>query len=203
PALLVDVPLARYGRLEGLPGDLRRVLGWAELFAHGLGVAIIGLTVFVLDRAHRRRLWRMFACAYGAGLAANLLKATLARKRPSVFDLTLGVQESFVGWFPTPADWDYSIQSFPSGHTAVAVALAMGLTRIYPHGKWLFFSFAGLAAAQRVAAGAHWLSDTVAAASLALLVAGLLCDRRMAGKVFDRIEQRGGGETRTQDETRP
>ena len=139
PALLVDVRLARSGRLEGLPGDLRRVLGWAELFAHGLGVAIIGLTVFVLDRAHRRYLWRTFAGAYGAGLAANLLKATLARTRPSAHDLTLGVQRSFVGWFPSPADWEYSIQSFPSGHTTVAVALAIGLTRLYPRGKWLFF----------------------------------------------------------------
>ena len=174
PMLVLDVPVARWPMDSLVPGDLRRIFNWAEVFAHGYGVALIGLTVFVLDRAERRKLPRLLASAYVAGILANLVKLAVARVRPRYFDLAEGggVVETFIGFVPLLFGSDpryhsgFEIQSFPSGHTATAVGFAIGLTRLYPRGGWLFFSFAALAAWQRIDVQAHYVSDTVAAASL-------------------------------------
>jgi membrane-associated phospholipid phosphatase len=195
--LLADLPLARTYAAAAIPSDLRRVLGWSEVFAHGLGVAVIALVVFVLDPPRRRELPRLLASAALAGLLANAVKLLVGRVRPRYYTLDDGVLGTFLGplpwWFGTPTDLGYgfAIQSFPSGHTATAVGLAVGLTRLYPRGGWLFFLFAILAAWQRIDAGAHYLSDTIAAASLGLLGAAFASDPRGLGRWFDRWERRG------------
>ena len=86
-------------------------------------------------------------------------------------------------------DWDHPLQSFPSGHTATAVGLTVGLIRLYPHGRHLFVALAVLAASQRMAASAHYLSDTVAGAAIGLFFAAVVCDARFGGKVYDRLER--------------
>ena len=198
PMLMLDVPVARWPTEDLVPGDLRRILGWAEVFAHGYGVALIGLTAFVLDVAQRRKLPRLLASAYVAGILANLVKLAVARVRPRYFDLIEGggVVDTFIGFVPWLFGSDpryhsgFEIQSFPSGHTATAVGFAIGLTRIYPRGGWLFFTFAALAAWQRIDVQAHYVSDTVAAASLGFLGAALVTDRRGMGRWFDAWERR-------------
>ena len=82
-----------------------------------------------------------------------------------------------------------AIQSFPSGHTATAVGLAFGLAWLYPRGRWLFAVFALLAAAQRVGSSAHYVSDTLAAAAMASVVAGVCLSERGSGRWFTRFEQ--------------
>lgn len=193
PSFWLDRLVARGVTLENLPGDVARMIVWSELFAHGVGVAVIGLVVFVMDRSGRRRLPRILASAYLAGLMANLGKLLVGRLRPSFFDLETPIRESFIGWLPSvflrgQIDYGYAYQSFPSGHTATAVGLAWGLSYVYPQGRWLFCLFAMMAALQRIATGAHFLSDTVAAAALGCLAAALVSDPRCLGRWFDRIE---------------
>ena len=65
-------------------------------------------------------------------------------------------------------------QSFPSGHTATAVGLAVALACAYPRGRWFFAGMALLAACQRVGDGHHFLSDTLAGASVAFLWCGVI-----------------------------
>ena len=48
PALALDLPIARLCADNGLPGDLRKGLNLMEAYAHGIGVGLICLTVFVL-----------------------------------------------------------------------------------------------------------------------------------------------------------
>ncbi len=198
-AFAIDVPVTSMREHSRSLGDLRKLVSLAEVFAHGMGVACILLTVLVLDPGRRRRVLRIGACAFGAGLAANLGKFSVARWRPH--QLSVGnVWDSFCGWFPAlngrPAGvGDASeIQSFPSGHTATAVGLAVGLTYFYPQGRWLFVFFAVLAALQRIESGAHYPSDTLAAAALACLTSGLCVDPRVLGKWFDRFEHVDHGE---------
>lgn len=196
PALLLDLPVGRLSA-EGLgPPELRRVLAWSEVFAHGLGVAIIAGAVWVLDPSRRRQVPRLLASAYLAGLLANLGKLAVARLRPRCFSFQGGVAETFVGWLPllwgtsSGVPSGSSMQSFPSGHAATAVGLAVALTRMYPRGRWLFPLMALAAALQRIDTGAHFVSDTVAAAALGLLAAGWVGDPRGLGRFFDRLEGR-------------
>lgn len=194
-ALGIDVNTG-YLALHGhMPGDLRKLVNISEVFAHGFGVAMILATAFVLDPASRRRLPRVAACAFGAGLVAQSIKHVIPRIRPNVFDYQGGVWDTFVVWSHLPADalrriGSVGVQSFPSGHTATAVGLAFGLAWLYPRGKWLFAVFALLAASQRVVAPVHYVSDAMAGAVVGTLIAAICLDRRLLGRLFDWLETR-------------
>jgi len=192
-AFAIDLPTASLCRGDRLPGDVRKLIELAEVFAHGVGVACILLTVIVLDRRRRRSLPRMVACAFGAGLLANLVKLSVIRMRPR--DIEFGsVWETFRGWFPLVTSeslekaFDSDFQSFPSAHTATAVGLAIVLGAFYPRGRWLFVFFAALAAIQRIETNAHFPSDVFAGAAVGCLAAAISFDGRVLGKWFDRIE---------------
>lgn len=199
PAFTVDLTLARYVTEVKLPGDLRDLVRISEVFAHGMGVLLILITIIVLVPERRRHTLRLFACAAGSGLLALLIKNTVARRRPQSLNLQEwqgSVWSTFEGWAPWISGQGVGgnpIESFPSGHTATAVGLAVGLAFLWPRGRWLFASFAALAALQRIDSGAHFLSDTLVAAALACLVAGLCIDRRVVGKHFDRWEVKATG----------
>lgn len=190
--LAIEVPFARLVLEGGLPGDLYRLVNFAEVFAHGLGVAMICLVIFVLDPLNRRSLFRIAFCAYGAGLLANVLKLVVARQRPHAFfqgteSATRGVWDTFLGVLPHASNQfadagSHTIQSFPSAHTATAVAFAFALAWRYPRGKWLFAALAILAAFQRIAVGAHYLSDTLVGAAVGAAFVAIRFDRRLVKK---------------------
>ena len=196
-AFAVDLPVSDFCREGRVPGDLRKLFELAEVFAHGIGVGCIMLTVLVLDRSRRRWVPRVLACAYGAGLVADLAKLMIARMRPRTGEYT-SVWDTFVGWCPwlmapdLHQAFDSDFQSLPSAHTATAVGLAIGLATMYPQGRWLFAFFALIASLQRVVASAHFVSDTFAGAAIGCLVAAVCLDSRIAGKWFDRIEAAHG-----------
>jgi len=195
-ALWVDLPVAEYCLVHGVPGELRRVLEWSELVAHGSGVAIIAAVVFVLDRGKRRSIPRLVATAYAAGLVADLVKLCVARTRPRFFEFEGGALDTFVGWLPLFGSRDEGVwltsrlQSFPSAHTAVAVALALGLARLYPQGTRLFLVLAMLASMQRVVAGAHYPSDTLVGAALGAAIFVWSERSRWLSSLWERIECR-------------
>ncbi len=180
-ALGIDCPLSRwwlgcfqetsYPKLfhNGLL-FVRDLLGIFENFGNGLGVAVIALTIFVLDPVRRWALPRVLGCAYGAGLAANGLKLLLSRTRPHDFNFAGDVWTSFGAWLPGTSAGSIG-QSFPSAHTATAVGFAAGLVWLYPRGRWLFFLFAALVGCQRIEGGAHFLSDVLAGAAMGSLIA--------------------------------
>lgn len=193
-AFAADLAVTSFCRVGGLPGDLRKLVELAEVFGHGAGVACILLTVVVLDRARLRALPRLVACAFGAGLAANVVKMVVIRARPRVNEFS-SVWETFQGWFPLFTSeslgkgLDSSLQAFPSAHTATAVGLAVALGALYPRGRWLFAFFAALAALQRIESCAHFLSDVIAGAAIGCLVAAICHSQRSLGRWFDRIER--------------
>ncbi len=192
-ALAVDIPIATYCRQAGVPGFIRELLSLAEVFGHGLGAGCILLTAFMLDTGQRRRLARITISVFGAGLLADLLKLVLGRLRPRTL-IVEHIWDSFIGWFPVflrsaPEGGSSSnFRSFPSGHAVVATALAIGLSTLYPRGRWLFACFAVLAALQRVESLAHYLSDTLAGAAIGCLFCGICFDARLLGRWFDRWE---------------
>ena len=195
-ALAVDLPLARFLAGEDrVPGDLHKLIMLAEAFAHGSGVILFLLAGVVLDPRRRRQFVRVAACAFGPGIAVNLLKLTVVRVRPHTFDLDATVWDSFAGWLPVVTGYssgslDSSLQSFPSGHAATAVGLAIGLSWLYPHGRWLFTALAALGCLQRLVAHDHYLSDTLTGTAVACCISGLCLDSRGWGAWFDRLERK-------------
>lgn len=194
-AFSVDLSVRQFCAAGRVPGDLRRVLTWSELFAHGFGVVLLTATIAVLDPRCHRRLPRLLTCAFAPGIAANIVKLLVARLRPREFAADQ-VWDSFLGFFPSvwPVEsysrFDSRLQSFPSSHTAVAVGLAIGLASMYPRGRYLFFLFAVLAALQRVECSAHFLSDAVAGAAIGCLMGSVCVGRGPLSQVFDRFEGR-------------
>lgn len=180
-ATQIDALIAARVAGRGLSGDLSRLLQFSEAFAHGMGVALILITVAFLDPRGWRVLPRLAACAYGSGLLADACKLFIARWRPKMIEDWSAGAETFVGWLPAfqaeglPTAWGHALQSFPSGHAATGVGLAVGLSALYPR-AWIWFAvLATLAAGQRIATGNHFLSDTLVGAAIGLFVAQRLC----------------------------
>ena len=171
--LPLDLRIARALSGESrLPGDLKRLVRLSEVFAHGLGVAMLLITALVLDWKNRRGVVIAGANAYLCGGIANLAKMIIGRSRPHETDLSLSnVSDSFGSWLPILGEqpWTHAMQSFPSAHTATGVGFAVGLAYAYPQGRVWFACLACLAAFQRMECGAHFFSDVVAGAAIALL----------------------------------
>ena len=58
--------------------------------------------------------------------------------------------------------------SFPSGHACMAFAVAESLAILWPRGRWVFYVGASITAVERFAENAHYVSDCVAGAALAI-----------------------------------
>lgn len=118
----------------------------------------------------------LFAAVAAAGLATDILKVVFGRTRPKL--LFLAGQYDFT-WFGFRAD----LWSFPSGHATTAAALVAALWYLWPRYLPIYLAGGLLIAASRIVTGAHYLSDTIAAAALAAVVtralaAAILHDRR-------------------------
>lgn len=194
PALACDLPVARWIKGHKPTGEVHKLLSKAETFCHAYGILAILLAVAVLDRRGWRVVPRLLTCSLGAGIVADGVKLFVARSRPKAALLEAPVWETFVGWFPAwnsdalPRAWTAALQSFPSGHTAAGVGLAIGLSILYPRGRWLFAALAMLGALQRIESQSHFISDTIAGAALAALLAALFFAPGPTGGWFNRLE---------------
>lgn len=155
-----DLQLSLNARRIRIPGDLRRFIQLSEVFAHSLGCAAILGTLLWVDVRNRRKLLLAIGFVVLSAVVANAAKYIIPRHRPHTYgDLwPSSTWETFGSPF-TKSWFDESVRSFPSGHTATAVAMAIGLSYVYPRGRFLFFSMAILASLQRLFSGAHFASD--------------------------------------------
>ena len=111
---------------------------------------------------------RILLAGVVAFFVTELIKLLIHRPRP--FAALSGVHQLIAKGV---TDW-----SFPSGHAAVAFALAVGIS-VYSRtwGRAAFF-LAALVALGRVVVGVHYPSDVIAGAALGAIVARLVVRRR-------------------------
>ncbi|HZS84727.1 MAG TPA: phosphatase PAP2 family protein [Stellaceae bacterium] len=102
----------------------------------------------------------LFVAVAASGLVVDLVKITAGRTRPKL--LFLDGSAGFTGWSLQADHW-----SFPSGHTATAVAVALVAMAIWPRLRVPAVLFALLVAASRVIITQHYLSDVVMGAFIA------------------------------------
>ena len=147
---------------------------WILIPAAGLYILTALVALLVRWKLMRTLLWQ-FATLYafifaGVGfpsLVSTLLKRAIGRGRPVHFE-EFGALSFRPNWF------DWTFQSFPSGHATTAFALAVVLGFIAPRWFYPALSLAAVIAVSRVALGVHYPTDVLAGAMLGLLGAYLV-----------------------------
>jgi membrane-associated phospholipid phosphatase len=161
---------------NGHPKWLRNIFDNVEPFGHLVGVVIASALVLLLGQKQWKAGLSLLCAGLFGGLAANCGKLLLGRVRPRNFEFaTLDSHATITSWMPFLSGTSGS-QSFPSAHTATAVAMAVFLGSLYPRARWLFFVMTLLVMGHRLHSGAHYPSDILTGAALGWCVA-LVCLR--------------------------
>lgn len=166
-----DRPLVRFA------GTLSEIADQPQL------AAVCGLTILAGLLRRDARLagtgMRMLAAHGLAAFAKGWIKDRVNRTRPQVL-----VEEDRYEMRPGTSK-DGRDRSFPSGHTAGAVAVAASLIRDYPLASVPAFGLAAAIAAIQVPRGNHYPGDLAAGLAIGLAAAGTvdLGFRLMAGAV--------------------
>jgi membrane-associated phospholipid phosphatase len=104
----------------------------------------------------------LFLSIAASGIVVDVLKFLFGRTRPKLL-FGYGVDE--FGWIGLrPDHW-----SFPSGHSATIVALMTALWFLWPQHVLFYILVAAIVSLSRVAVGAHYLSDVLGGALIAVL----------------------------------
>jgi undecaprenyl-diphosphatase len=116
--------------------------------------------------------------AYRAGvemLAAHLLATALRGIIKQLVDRTRPLAAAERGQYESGKGQRYEsdFNSFPSGHTAGAVAVAMAARRSFPEAGPAALTLAGAASMAQVVRSKHFVSDVVAGAAIGLAAAVL------------------------------
>ena len=143
-------------------GDIKRESRWFAQYGQSVCSPIAALLVWQLD-PHRERGLIVIACVAAASLSCGILKRAIGRVRPGREDAG-----KFLG--PTWRHANYR-ESFPSSHSACAVALSAALAHFYPQAAITFWGLAIICAALRYFLDAHWPSDVWGGAALGYAVA--------------------------------
>lgn len=174
--LAVDVPVSRLmrGANPGLVDFFRLLADVGNSKWYLVPLAILIPACLVL-RAKRRTqkvaqlygwaasgLLFVFVAIAGSGLITDLIKVLAGRARPKLLNAS-----DIYGFFPPGLNADF--QSFPSGHANTMFALMVALALFWPRARNGFLLIAALGSISRVVVNAHYLSDVITGAALAVL----------------------------------
>ncbi len=174
--VFVDLPLAVYLRSSGwalvrpalnIIGELGRAEGWVAgailLYLLCLWKARAGAMTAAWWASLGRYCLLLLAGLAATGAMIHPLKALVGRSRPSAF---FDGGHYGLGRIAEGYPWD----SFPSGHTQVAVTVATVLLLLMPRLRVPIVAAAALVALSRLVTGAHYLSDVLVSAVLCSLI---------------------------------
>jgi membrane-associated phospholipid phosphatase len=146
-------------------GDIKRESRWLAQYGQFVCTAAAVAIIWQLDPPRRRAAIVLAIGVLGTSLAAMLIKRAVSRVRP-------GRENAgrFLG--PSLKHANYK-ESFPSSHSACAVALSVMLSILYPQATLTFWVLALTCAGLRYLMDAHWPSDVLAGIALGYFVAHL------------------------------
>lgn len=123
-------------------------------------LATLGGIYAVGDSYDKQTARLAFAALANAAIATQGLKLLSGRERP-------GLSGGLVK-FHGPGSIGNARQSFPSGHTSSAFAVATVLAARHPKQKWLYYGLAAAVGFARIRKSAHFPSDVLAGAGIGI-----------------------------------
>jgi undecaprenyl-diphosphatase len=167
-AILMVLERMGFHRTATLPlkGDVKRETRFLAQYGQLVCTFITALLIWQLDKSRGVPIcYALWTAVIGATVIATALKRVLGRVRP---------RRELAGKFLGPSFRHANYrESFPSSHSASALAYSVVLSSAYPHGTITFWTLGLICAALRYILDAHWLSDVVAGIMLGYL-AGIL-----------------------------
>jgi membrane-associated phospholipid phosphatase len=165
----VLVPYAEQGAVRAI-GAVSDLSDQEPLYA--ASAAVLATAAVLGDGRTWRAGTRLLASHLLATGLRGIIKQTVDRTRPDA----AAERGEYVLREGQRQDSDFN--SFPSGHTAGAVAFALALARDYPGSRALALGLASVAGAAQVIRSKHYISDVVAGAAIGwageALIAGLI-----------------------------
>jgi membrane-associated phospholipid phosphatase len=162
---------------EGPRGILKQVFYGFRDFAQVVPIATALLIIGRMDKRRWTIIITVLMAQVLAGIMYNTGKLTVLRYRPeAAIEQVASIDQLELAhtWAGLAAgNRETALQSFPSGHSAGAFALAGVLAWFYPRLAGLFWFLAVGCAFSRYVDAVHWLSDAVAGAAIGYLGAWL------------------------------
>jgi membrane-associated phospholipid phosphatase len=147
-----------------LKGDVKRESRWLAQYGQSVCTPVAALLVGCLDKGHGLRNGVVVLSAVlVASIVCMVAKRVLGRIRPG---------REGAGTFSGPS-WRHANyrESFPSSHSACAVALSGVLSGFYPAASLVFWTLALLCAGLRYVLDAHFPSDVLGGIALGYAIA--------------------------------
>ena len=154
-------------------GFLAEIGDQPQLVATSIGTTVIGLIARRPDMI--RGGVRMLAAHAAATFVKSAIKSSVDRTRPAK-----AIEDGKAKFEPGDSD-DHDQTSFPSGHTAGAVAVARAVSRDIDGAGAPAAIITGMVAAAQPINGKHYLSDLVVGAAVGWIAEALV------SAVFDRV----------------
>jgi membrane-associated phospholipid phosphatase len=153
-------------------GDIKRESRWFAQYGQAACTLVAAGLVWRLDSRILQKTnlpcaMLILVAVFGVSIVSTIVKRLLGRVRPGREDAG-----KFLGF-----TWQHANhrESFPSSHSACAIALSLVLARLYPAGAAIFWTLAILCAALRYLMDAHWPSDVLAGIAVGYAGAALAC----------------------------
>ena len=176
-----DRPIAIY--FHGIDSRTHGIFVFITQFGLGKGYLIISGLAFIgcgiaslrirdsriasICRLYARRAAFLFLAVMISGIVVDLLKVIFGRARPKLL-----FRDNLYGftWWGSGAD----LWSFPSGHSATVIGLAVALTLIWRRAWPLYWALALLICASRLIIDAHYLSDVIVGGCIGVVTVWLI-----------------------------